>query len=58
MFMVPTTLFRVPHALLMVPPTLTFFKVPTPNHHASTNFFQGSIYMNVHDSTNIIDVPR
>ena len=42
MFTVPKTLFKGPHALLMVPPML--FMVPTPNDHGSTNsnFVQGS----------------
>ena len=73
MFMVPITLFRVPHASLMVPSKLfmvpkpndhgstneiIFCKVPTPNLHSSTKIVQGSIYINVHGSMNIVQVPR
>ena len=39
--------------MIMVPPTLTFFKIPTPNDHGSTNIVEGFVYLNVHGSMNI-----
>ena len=46
------------HQMFTVPPTLTFFKVRTPNHHGSTNIVQGFVYTSVHGSMNIVQVPR